>query len=64
LDTLKVDKEMDGDFGDFPTWVMQPRTETGARQFLNKYPEFDGRGTVIAILDSGKFIFYNFPLFF
>ena len=37
----------------FPTWALQPRAETGARQFLNKYPEFDGRGTVIAILDSG-----------
>ena len=39
--------------GDFPSWVLQPRTETGARQFLTKYPEYDGRGTVIAILDSG-----------
>ena len=47
--------------GDFPSWVLQPRTETGARQFLTKYPEYDGRGTVIAILDSGM-TFFNFSV--
>ena len=38
----------------FPSWALQPRTETGAKQFLSRYPNNDGRGTIIAILDSGK----------
>lgn len=38
---------------DFPTAALLPRKETGATAFLNKYPEYDGRGTVIAIFDSG-----------
>lgn len=38
----------------FPSWALQPRTETGAKQFLSKFPNNDGRGTIIAILDSGK----------
>lgn len=38
---------------DFPTAALLPRKETGAAAFLNKYPEYDGRGTVIAIFDSG-----------
>ena len=37
----------------FPSWALQPRTETGAKQFLARYPNNDGRGTIIAILDSG-----------
>ena len=39
---------------DFPAWALQPRTETGAKQFGTKYPDYDGRGIVIAVLDSGK----------
>merc|ERR1712012_377550 len=38
---------------EFPVWALQPRIETGATAFLNKFPTFDGRGTVIAIFDSG-----------
>ena len=38
----------------FPSWALQPRTETGAKQFLSRFPNNDGRGTIIAILDSGK----------
>lgn len=38
---------------DFPVWALLPKRETNVTGFLNKYPEFDGRGTVIAILDSG-----------
>lgn len=37
----------------FPAWVLQPRRETGAASFLARNPLYDGRGTVIAILDSG-----------
>ena len=38
----------------FPCWALQPRRETGATAFLAKYPEYDGRGTIIAIFDSGQ----------
>ena len=37
----------------FPAWVLQPRKETGASSFVSKNPEYDGRGTIIAVLDSG-----------
>ena len=46
----KLGENMD----DFPVWALQPRVETGATAFLSKYPEYDGRGTVIAIFDSGE----------
>lgn len=38
---------------DFPTISLLPKKETGVFNFLSKYPEYDGRGTVIAIFDSG-----------
>ena len=44
---------------DFPVWALQPRIETGATSFLAKYPEYDGRGTVIAIFDSGEELFLS-----
>ena len=37
----------------FPEWALQPRKETGAASFVAKNPNFDGRGVVIAIFDSG-----------
>ena len=37
----------------FPSWALQPRKETGATAFVAKNPQYDGRGTVIAIFDSG-----------
>ena len=37
----------------FPEWALQPRKETGAAALVAKNPQYDGRGVVIAIFDSG-----------
>jgi len=37
----------------FPTYGIMPKAETQALDFLKNYPSYDGRGTVVAILDTG-----------
>lgn len=39
--------------GDFPGYGFIPKEDTGALRFLHQHPEHDGRGTVVAIFDTG-----------
>ncbi|KAL8007278.1 putative peptidase S8A, tripeptidyl peptidase II, peptidase S8, subtilisin, Ser-active [Plasmopara halstedii] len=37
----------------FPTASLLPKEETLADRFLQQYPEYDGRNTIVAIFDTG-----------
>ncbi|XP_014283046.1 tripeptidyl-peptidase 2 isoform X1 [Halyomorpha halys] len=38
---------------EYPVWALLPKKETGVTAFINKFPEYDGRGVVIGVFDSG-----------
>ncbi|KAJ2385710.1 hypothetical protein H4S02_004202 [Coemansia sp. RSA 2611] len=38
---------------EYPAAGLQPRADTQAAEFVRKYPEYDGRGVVVAVLDTG-----------
>jgi len=37
----------------FPASTLIPKEETQAAHFLKEYPEYDGRGVVVGLFDSG-----------
>ena len=37
----------------FPVGGCLPKQPTGALQLLTKYPEYDGRQVIIAVIDTG-----------
>lgn len=45
---------------EYPVHGLMPKQDTQAASFIKKFPKYDGRDTVIAILDTGKLKYTNF----
>lgn len=39
---------------EYPVHGLMPKQDTQAASFIKKFPNYDGRDTVIAILDTGN----------
>lgn len=38
---------------EYPVHGLMPKQDTQAASFIKKFPNYDGRNTVVAILDTG-----------
>jgi hypothetical protein len=43
---------------EYPVIGLMPKQDTQAETFIKKYSNYDGRGTVIAIMDTGNSMLY------
>lgn len=44
---------------EYPVHGLMPKQDTQAASFIKKFPNYDGRDTVVAILDTGKSYLYK-----